>query len=239
MITPNGRLDYSSSEVYPADTGAWDNTTTWDDFVTWYIAPTLPLTWVTQRLVFETPQDFNLKIETTAQGQVSYEVYVSDTGEFDGEETTVSIAPGDTNIAGFHGLYVMVGVIVDATNGLTRLQDVDISATNKPMSEILTNLDTSVLSGTSSAREIPLTRKYSILSDITINVQEVPAYNMDVYVTDHISCKTVLPRVVSKDRTTPTIALIGLDNVARDATVDIKITGLPEQYMSGNNLLVK
>jgi hypothetical protein len=107
------------------------------------------------------------------------------------------------------------------------------------MSETQTNVVTSALPGTISARQLTLTRNYSAITDIDIKTQAVTAYNLDVYVTDYISCTTVIPRVVSKNKTTPTIALIGLDNVPRDGTVDITITGLPEQYMSGNNLLVK
>lgn len=239
MLTPNGKLDSSTNEVFPTDTGQWSELTTWDAFTTWYVNPTLPLIWLTDKISFPSPQDFNLKIETIAQGSVSYEVYVSNTGLFDGEETTVAIGHTDTNVSGFSGLYAMVAVVVNETNDLVCLQDVDISATNKPISEIITNVDTSALAGTIAARQVPLTRNYSVLSDININVREVTAYNMDVYVTDYISCKTVIPRVVSKNRTTPTVALIGLDNVPRDGTVDITITGLPEQYMSGNNLLVK
>jgi hypothetical protein len=239
MITVNGKLDWFTGQIYPTDTGTWDDLTTWDTWTEWFFNPELPLTWLTPTVDFAVAQDFNLKIETAATGQVSYEVYTSDTGLFDGEETTVDIASGATDVSGFHGQYFKVGVKVDKTNLAPTLQEVQVTATNQPIREVITSLDTSTLGGTISARELPLTRKYSILSDISVTVREVTAYNLDVYVTDHISCKTVIPRVVSKDRTTPTIALIGLDNVPRDGVVDISISGLPEQYMTGNNLSVK
>lgn len=239
MITVNGQLDWATSQIYPTDIGQWEDLTTWDEWTEWMFSPELPMTWITPTVDFAVAQDFNLKIETSAVGQVSYEIYTSNTGLFQGEETTVAIAPGDSNISGFHGQYFKVGVLVNKVGKAPVLQEVQVNATNQPIREVITSISTSTLNGTSAAREIPLTRKYSIISDISISVQEVTAYNLDVYVTDHLSCKTVIPRVVSKDRTTPTIALIGLDNVPRDGTVDITISGLPEQYMTGNNLSVK
>lgn len=239
MITVNSELDWFTSQIYPTDTGAWDDLVTWDEWTEWFFSPELPMTWIAPTIDFAQPQDFNLKIETTAVGQVSYEIYTSDTGLFEGEETTTAIAPGDTNVSGFHGQYVKVGVLVNKLAKAPVLQEVQINVTNQPIREVITSVNTSTLGGTNAARELALSRKYSIISDISINVQEVTAYNLDVYVTDHISCKTVIPRVVSKDRTTPTVALIGLDNVPRDGTVDITILGLPEQYMTGNNLSVK
>jgi hypothetical protein len=142
-------------------------------------------------------------------------------------------------VAGFNGQYFRVGVIVDKVSLAPVIQEVEITVTNQPIREIITNVSTSTLEGTTAARTVPLTRRYSIITDVNVSVREVTAYNLDVYVTDYISCKTVIPRVVSKNRTTPTIALIGLDNVPRDGAVDITISGLPEQFMTGNNLSVK
>lgn len=239
MITINGKLDWATGQIYPTDNTEWNDLVTWDQFTEWVADPALPLTWITPLISFASPQDFNLVIETTAVGQVSYEVYTSNTGMFAGEETTTVINYGDTNVAGFHGQYARVGIKVNKVGSAPILQDVQVTATNQPISEIQTNVDTSTLAGTTAARQLVLGRNYSIISDIAINVQEVPAYNLDVYVTNYLSCKTVIPRVVSKNRTTPTIALIGLDNVPRNGTVDVTIKGLPEQYMSGNNLLIK
>ena len=239
MLTPNGRLDLESNQVFPTNTGTWDDIATWDGFTSWYNIPTYPLVYITERFDLFTQQDFNLKIETATNGQVSYEVYTSNTGSFVGEETTVAIAPGDTNVSGFNGTYYMIGVTVTQGTGLTTIDGIQATTSNRQITETITQVDTSTLAGTVSAREIPISRNFSILTAIDVISHEVTSYKLDVYVTDYLNCKTVIPRVVSKNRAAPTIALIGLDNVPRDGIVDLKISGLPEQYMSGNNLLVK
>ena len=240
MITPNGLLNIDENRVYPVDTGEWSTLTTWDSWTSWYTDAQYPLIWRTQIEDIGQQRDFNMKIETSTNGTVEYDIYTSTTGMFAGEETHVNVPQLATNVAGFSGSYYVIAVSVTPQAGqLATIDGINITVTNKPISQLMTNVDTSTAGGTTSARPVPILRNFSIISDIDISVQQVTSYKLDVYVTDHIDCTTVIPRVVSKDRTNPTIALIGLDNVPRDGTIDIKVTGLPEQYMSGNNLLVK
>jgi hypothetical protein len=161
------------------------------------------------------------------------------TGAFDGEETTVSIASGDTNVSGFVGQYYSVAVSVEQTIGTPTITAIQMTATDKPISQSLNDLDTSALAGTITARQLPITRNFSLITAIDVQAKEVTAYALDLYVSNYTTSKTVIPRVVSKNRTTPTIALMGIDGSNKEGTVDVVVTGLPEQYMNGNNLLIR
>jgi hypothetical protein len=239
MLTPSGQLDVTTNTVFPVDTGQWDSVTTWDGFTSWYVNPTYPIVWYipVQDQVFIT--SYNMKIVTETKGIVTYQVSTSSTGAFAGEETSVTINPNDTSVSGFTGRYFTVAVKVDRALGLTTLDSVTVTTTNAQINETLSNLDTSTLGGTITARPLPIARTYSLINSITIDPRQVTAYNVDMYVSNYATSTTVIPRVVSKNRTTPTIALLGIDGSNKDGTVDVTITGLPEQYRSGNNLLTR
>lgn len=242
MTTANARLDPISQQVVPADTGHWDNTpTTWDLFTTWYIKPTLPMVYQPRLddLVTHWPwgTSYNLKIETDADGLVGYEVTTYD-ANYTLLSTTV-INPGDQNVPAFTGEYFNVLVVVTATSQTPTIRSIQVTASNQMVQQTTSGVNTSTLPGTITARQLPLYRKFGSISNITIDVREVTAYAVDVYVTNTPTSQTVIPRTVSMDRTTPTIALVGIDNHARDAVVDFTITGLASQYMSGNNLYLR
>lgn len=239
MLAQNGILDYSTNEVYPADTTKWSDLSTWDAFTTWYVTPTLPLVWYSNRIDLGVKQDFNLIINTNAIGSVGYTIYTSDTGAFKGEETAHTILNTDTDVPGFSAVYVYVVAQVSATSGVTRLQDMNIRATTQSISQTLTNIDTSTLSGSITNRVLPVTRAFSTISTVDISVQQVTAYAVDLYVSNYATSTTLIPRVVAKTRTGPTIALLGTDGSNKDGVIDVTITGLPQQYMSNNNLLTR
>ena len=71
---------------------------------------------------------------------------------------------------------------------------------------------------------------------MTIDVQAVDTYTMDVYVTDYPSSEVVVPVVKSKGAN-PTFALYGLDNFPRDGVVDINITALPQAVMFNGQIV--
>lgn len=225
---------------YPQDSGTWDSLTTWDSFTYWYT--NIPSTAYYYMNMLPVPvgasDNYNLSIETKANGLVHYIIYTSN-GPFAGEETTTTIAQNATNQPGFSGINAQVVVCVDRVNGINYLEDVQITVSLQTVSEHHENIDTSTLSGSITARQIPLTRKFSQINQIEISAHETTAYALDLYVSNYTTSKTLIPRVVSKSNTAPTIALQGIDGSNKDGTVDIIITGLPEQYMSGNNLLIR
>lgn len=234
-----GTLDQELSQVLPNNTGTWADLTTWADWTTWITEPVAVMTYVGPVTDLITVRGYCLKIITDAVGTVSYDVYTSNTGAFAGEETVTTIASGDLSVPSFNSRYFAVAVKVAQTAGLNVLNSFEITTTDQTVNMDLNSVDTSTLAGTSSARTLVLPRSVSQIIDLQVTPQAVTAYNLDVYVTDYPSCTTVIPRVVSKSIATPQIALIGLDNIARDAVVDVHIRALPEQYMSGNNLLVR
>jgi hypothetical protein len=202
------------------------------------MAPASPLIWAVDPVDLGTSKTFNLRIQTVADGLVSYKIYTSDTGAFAGEETITTINPGDSGVAAFSGRYLWIEVFVAATSGVNVLYGIEYAISEKPNKFSLNNVDTSTLSGTSSARTLELPKAVSGVTNIQITPRTVANYTLQTYVTDYPTCNTVLPRVLSK--TAPyQIALMGLDNVPRDAIVDLLVEYLPEGYMSGNNLLVR
>jgi hypothetical protein len=87
-----GTLNTELSVVTPNNTGTWAALagTQWNEATSWITAPPDEMLWVTDliQVPFTTP--YNLRIETDAEGQVSYDVYTSSTGAFQGEETVRS-----------------------------------------------------------------------------------------------------------------------------------------------------
>jgi hypothetical protein len=234
-----GYLDLDQGIVFPNSTGEWSDYTSWDSFTSWTGTPADPLIWVSDIVDLGEVRSFCLKIITEAQGEVSYDVYISTTGAFDGEETLTSIAHGATGVASFTARWFAVAVKVAATSGVNILNGFEITATEQTITFDYNSLDTSTLSGTSADRTLTLKRVVSQVVDLQITPQAVTAYNLDVYVTNTPTSTTVIPRIISKGTSTVNFALVGVDNQPRDALVDIKVTATPEQYMQGNNLLVR
>jgi hypothetical protein len=234
---PNGILDPESGVVLPPDTGTWTSASTWNDFSQWSMTPGT-LVWALDLIDLGSVKTFNLKIQTSAVGSVSYKIYTSNTGAFGGEETITTINPGDSGVAAFTGQYVWIEVTVTRTAGTNILSKVDYSISDTANKFSLNNIDTSTLGGSVSARTLTLPKAVSAVTNIQITPRTVANYTLQTYVTDYPTCNTVLPRVLSK--TSPyQIALMGLDNVPRDAIVDVLVEYLPEGYMSGNDLLVR
>jgi hypothetical protein len=247
MLTPNGLYDPQNDVIVSSAIAiyTWSDTpATWGIWKSWYgsnnIIISTDLVWRSDRYDNGIPISFALAIEIVATGTVTYQISTSSTGLFAGEETTVSIAQGDSNIAGFFARYYIVTANVSANStSVPSLTAVQITRSVDTVSEYFSNLDTSTLGGTITARPLPITRNYSIITNIDVSTQQVTSYALDVYVSNYATSTTVIPRVVSKTRTAPTIALLGIDGSTKNGTVDVVVTGLPEQYMNGNNLLIR
>jgi len=235
-----GYLDESAGVVLPNNTATWATigSSTWDSWLVWASAPADPMTYVSNVVDLEQVRSYTLKIVCDASGTVSYDVYTSNTGLFEGEETVTNIAAGSSGITSFNSRYYAVAVNVSNTSGNPVLRGFEMTASEATVTFAYNSLNTSTLAGSTSARTLVLPRSVSQIVDLQIQ-PHAGSYSMDVYVTDYPTATTLLPRIVSKTIATPQIALVGLDNVARDGIVDIQIRALPEQYMDGNNLLVR
>jgi hypothetical protein len=145
-------------------------------------------------------------------------------------------------VPAFKSRYIKVIVYSSKVNNITpTISEITISTKNPQISEyIINDLDSSTCAGTQTARVIPLTQTLSNIVDIKITPHETAsAYNLDVYVTNTPTSTYLIPKIISKDPVSPTFALVGVDNHARDGIVDITIKSIPGGKMQGNNLVTE
>jgi hypothetical protein len=237
MSTPNsnGIFDQELNYVLPPNLGTWDDLTEWSSFNQWPMQPDV-LTWALDLIDIGVIENFALRIQTDAAGIVSYKIYVSDTGEFDGEETVTEIQQGDEGIPGFTGRYIWIEVTVTPTAGVNVLNSIQYTVVQQVNSFSINDYNTATLPGTVGVRQ--LTDINSFVTNIQITPKAVESYALDLYVSNTPTSDTVIPRVISKQAPV-TIGLVGLDNQPRDAIVDIVVEYLPEGYMDGNDLMLR
>lgn len=234
----SGVFENSTNQVLPQDTAQWSSWTSWDGLGAWITAPNITIVWNTDRIDLGRATYFNLGITTQAVGIVSYKVYTSNTGAFDGEETETVISNTATDVPAFYGQYVIVSVTVTNTGGIQRLQSIEVVPNTNVFTISRSGVDSSTLSGTSASRTISLGRTVSHIWSISIQPHPV-SYNQDVYVTDYPAANTVIPTVLSRTRSGPQFKLVGLDNVPRNAVIDYEIIAMGEQYISNGNLITR
>jgi len=239
MPNSNGILDLEVGQVFPPDTGTWTTPATWDDFTQWITQPDT-LTYALEPIDLVSVKNFCLKIQTDAVGLVSYRIFASNTGEFNGEETITTINQGDTSIPAFTAQYVWIEITVEQTAGVNVLNNVVYNIVERINKFSVNNVNTADINdGSSQGYVLPLTRSVGTITNVQITPQEVQPFQLDVYVTDYPTSTLVIPHVTAKTSNSVSFALYGLDNKPRDAIVDVLIEYLPEMYMDGNALLVR
>jgi hypothetical protein len=234
-IIQQGTLDFITGFINPPGRSTWASLTTWADFTS-YQTEFDPIVWTTERIDIGAVDYFTVSIQADADGEIEYRIYTSETGVFGGEETVTEVTNGDLNVPAFYGQYLYVQALVPG-GVLRRLTTTTQRGSNYKIVR-LQNVNTSTLSGTTAGRVLNIPQPLSAIVDIFVQPKSVTAYNLDVYITDTPTSVVVTPIVISKSTAAPTIALYGLDNYARDAVVDVTITGLPQQAMEGNNIFV-
>lgn len=157
ITTSSGVIDEVTGWIIPQSNGTWAATsaTTWDNLLSWEVSVVDPLIWVTNVYDFGRVGTFNIRIDSVFEGDLrKYEVWTSNTGEFNGEESYYEINEGDSNILSFTGRYVIVSAWVYNTAQTARLKSMtvrlsdqsleldlpDVSTTDLP---VLTAIDTS------------------------------------------------------------------------------------------------
>jgi hypothetical protein len=240
MLETNAELDLESGFVFPTNVGTWAGLeeATWAAWTSWNNEPADPMIWVTDTISVPFNSAYNLKIETAAVGQTTYEVYTSTTGEFLGEESTV-VVDGTGTVPQFTGNFVRVAAVVANTGQPTVLQDIKITATDFTVDILLSNIDTSTLPGTAGSRSLALPRPIAGIVNMSVTAKEVTAYTPDFYSTDITTTKFVTALVVDKTASDPKVGVFGIDGKARDAVVDVRIRALPGGRLQGNNLITE
>jgi hypothetical protein len=237
MITPNAILDEQRQVLTAPNEGTWDDLDTWDAWTTWVNEPSDELIYLLDPVDLGSVQDFCLNIETLVNGIVDYYIYTSSTGLFSGEETEIEISSDLTEgAAGFSTRYYQVGIVVERVNGPIEVQGISVSLIRSRNTLRLDNVNTSTLSGTVNERTLELPRPIGLITNMQITPRSVTAYIPDFYVSERTTSTHVTPVIVSK--TTPSVALVGIDGVARDAVIDVIIEFLPRQLVQGTDLRV-
>jgi hypothetical protein len=237
MITPNAILDEQRSVLTAPNLGTWDDLETWDAWTSWVNEPSDELIYLLDPVDLGSVQDFCLNIETQTNGIVDYYIYTTATGLFGGEETEVEILSDDTQgVQGFSTQYYQVGIVVERVSGPIEVQGISVSLIRSRNTLRLDNVNTSTLSGTAAERTLVLPRPTGLITNMQITPRSVTAYTPDFYVSERTTSTHVTPVIVNK--TTPSISLVGIDGVARDAVVDIVLEFLPQQVVQGTNLRV-
>jgi hypothetical protein len=238
----SGYYDIETTEILPDSTSTWSglSSTTWADWTSWNYAPASTITWHVPVVDLGAPDNFTLNISTVSTGTISYQIYTSNTGAFQGEETETLVANGATTVASFNARYLFVVVVATLATDALKISSISITPVKSTVLEFrYDSLDSSTLSGSSTSRVLPLPQTVSRVVDIIITPQQVTSYALDLYVSSTANSTYVIPKVISKSAAGPTFALVGLDNQPRDATVDIVVKALPNQFMSGNNLVTR
>ena len=248
-----GILDPISGTIKAKGVGRWGSlkSTKWTAFNS-YVNTFLPIRWTSDKIDTGEIAYFNIAISSEFTGSLSYRIYVSDTGEFAGEETEYVIQNGDSQITAFYGRFVYV--TAECTG--TELKQMRITTDKETVEYTYRDLNTSTLSGSSSLRILNLDNPISLITEMVITPRAPSAYAVDLYVSSSATSTLLIPIVISKtaggsymaagyyvddyfaSSFGASFALYGIDNQARDGIVDISLKGLPRQVMAGGNLLV-
>jgi hypothetical protein len=235
----SGYFDSNNGVIRPVSSDTWTahSGKTWDDWKSWD-TPVSTIVWYSSIVDLGQSKSFTLNITTVTTGQASYQIYTSNTGQFAGEETLTTVASGATSVDSFTGQYILVVVTCTYVSTQLTLNNITVTPVVGVVNEIrYKDLDTSTLAGSNTARTVPMSQSVSQIIDVLITPREVTSYALDLYVSSTATSTYVVPKVISKAVTGPVIALVGLDNKPRDATVDIVMKTLPSQKMVGNNLV--
>lgn len=269
ITTSTGVLDTSLGYVVAGSNSTWAATssTTWDNLTTWNLVPADPLIWVAAPVDLGVVDYFNIKVSADFQGDLrKYEVWVSTTGAFNGEETKFTINEGDSNIPAFYGRYVAVGAWVYKGGNNAELYDLQITASTFNLDISRVDINTSTLPTWASvdstatvaqARVLDIGRKVSSVVDAHITPRfittastgySVPGDQFQYFEQFNYGAVT-LPSIVKKRIVTTATSVasgVGLVFVLQnqngdfiDNTVDVRVRCLPEQYMSNGQLLTR
>lgn len=246
-----GALDPESGTIKATGSGRWNDLTTWGAF-TDFRGRLQDIIWTSPLIDRGEVKYFTISTEADFDGTLSYEIYTSTTGEFRGEETKTTVVDGELDIPAFYGQYVYV---ISRVSG-SELRQLNITTSTKTIEVKLRDIDTTTLAGTATARTIALPRPVSRVMSIDIRPQITTPYAVDLYVSNTATSMVLTPMVVSKADAepyfvndyiatdyflaggTPSFALYGIDNQARDGLVDIDLEVLPRQLMTSGNLVV-
>jgi hypothetical protein len=270
ITTATGQLDANLGIVVPITNGTWVSTTstTWDNFLTWDLAPVDPLIWISDAVDAGSLGYWNIKVSTVASGDVrTFEIYTSTTGAFEGEETKTTINNGDANIQAFYGRHFRVGAFVYATGPNNNLQNMsitvtdfklDISKSDVAFNTLPTWTSVETTATLAQARVLDIGRKVSGVVGVHItpnfistasggyavpgdDFQYFEQFNFGQITMPSIVKKLVITTATSVESGCGTAFVLQNQNgdFLTTATVDVLLKVLPEQFMTQGQLLTR
>jgi hypothetical protein len=254
IITANGIFDEQNQRITSPHTGTWNDLgvgddsaganliTTWDEWTSWTFEPAATLNHLTEITDLGENAYFNVTWTGNIVGTPTFYVYTSTTGAFAGEETTTTVNVDDTDIEAFYGRYVMIGISValDPAAGPSEIIAFDFTCSGNRFDIQQFDINSADLSGSSSARQIAMPRTVSKVLSVVMTAQADQYVESSYVASDYIEDGVPgFPITVTKTRTAPTVTFVNTSGNRVDATFDIRLTVLPEQYMDGANMLVR
>lgn len=246
----NGIFDVANSKIVASSTGTWDQLgagdsagenaiQTWDEWLSWNFVPNTTVTWASEAIDFGTASWVTANITIDCSGSPTYTIYASTTGEFAGEETSVTFTEGDEDIAAVYGRYIILYISVEyvPSEGVAEIRSFTWSASGARTNAFEYDLNSADLGGVQTARELVPPRKFSKL--LTMRITPISSnYVADNYVANGYVVDPIAPYpyIVDKDRATPKIAFVDTAGSSADTQFDIEYIGLPEMYMDGRDL---
>lgn len=245
--TINGILQTDSagnSTIVINPGGDWDDLpATWEEWLNYNIGGGDTLYWITQPIIMERSEYFNIETDIDATGIVEYTVWTSNTGAFDGEETQTVIVENQENIQGFNGRYVVLGIKVTevAANGPVQINRFTWKTTGRTLSYYFNSYNSSDLSGSVGARTVYMPKSVSWITNAQITAQlSGDGYVVADYVADDYfesgTTAPVIANIVNKYADRVEFGFYTLDGNPTDAVFDAVFQTLPEQYANGANL---
>jgi len=248
----NGIFDVENDKIIGTNTATWDDIgagdsagenaiQSWDEWRSWIAQPTDTLTWQSQLMDMSISDYYVFTLTIDCAGTPSYTIYGSTTGNFTGEETSVTIDPGDDDVAAVQGRYFIVHISVAyvPSEGPPEIRSFDWSGTSRRVTAYQFDLNSADLSGPQTARQLDPPRNFGKI--LTMRITPISSYVTDDYVVSGYVEHPVAPYayIVSKDRTTPELAFADNDGNTADSQFDIEYVGLPEMYMDGRDLRIR
>jgi len=160
------QLDPVTGYQIPTNSGTWANATTWGNYTSWISQPSTSIVVVSDIIDRGSVGFFNVRTTADVSGDISYSVFTSNTGEFQGEEVESIFTPFTTNVSAFCGRYFAVCANVTSSSGSCELRSLGIAHTNNNFDLHFNNISTEDLDLGEFGSILPMPRTVGAINNI-------------------------------------------------------------------------
>ncbi|CAB4153661.1 hypothetical protein UFOVP640_15 [uncultured Caudovirales phage] len=160
------QLDPATGYQIPTNSGTWANASTWGSYTSWISQPSTSIVVVSDIIDRGSVGLFNVKTTADVSGDISYSVFTSNTGEFQGEEIETIFTPYTTNASAFLGRYFAVCANVTSSSGSCELRSLGIAHTNNNFDLHFNNISTEDLDLGEYGSILPMPRAVGAINNI-------------------------------------------------------------------------